>query len=39
MDFNDHYLGVKNSNKKASEFLILSPCLNLWRFLRKELQN
>ena len=29
-DFSDRYLGVKNSKKNTSEFLTLSPCLNLW---------
>ena len=32
-DFSDRYLGVKNSNKNSSEFLTLSPSLNLWCFL------
>ena len=27
------YLGVKNSNKNASEFPTLSPCLNFWCFI------
>ena len=29
-DLSNHYFGVKNSNKKSSEFLSSSPCLNLW---------
>ena len=32
-DLSNRYLGVKNSNKDTSEFLTLSPCLNLWCFL------
>ena len=30
---NDRYLRVKNSNKNRSEFLTLSPCLEIWCFL------
>ena len=33
-DLSDRYLGVKNSNKRTSEFLTLSFCLNLWCVLQ-----